>query len=384
MGEGIKDKVAIIGMGCTKFGENWEQSADDMIINAAYEAYEDAGLGPKDIQAAWVGTTSSGVAGTCLADPLKLRGIPITRVENFCATGMDALRNAVFGVASGEFDIALALGFEKLKDSGLRGLPMSARHPVISLGGTAPGYFALPAARHFAKYGTTKEHLAKISVKNHKNGALNPKAHFQKEITLEQAMKAPIIAWPLGLFDCCPTTDGSACAIICRKDMAKKFREDYVLIKAMTLSVDSVMPGFRPGHDFLHWPATVDAGRMAYKRLGITNPQKEIGMAEVHDCFTITELLIYEDLGFCPKGAAKDYIDSGFFEREGELPVNPDGGLKSFGHPVGASGLRMIYEIYKQFQGKAGKRQLKKKFELGLAHNLGGPPQVCSVAILGR
>jgi len=157
-----------------------------------------------------------------------------------------------------------------------------------------------------------------------------------------------------------------------------------VIVKTITLSVDSVFPGFRPGHDFLHWPATVSAARMAYQQLGITDPQKQISFAEVHDCFTITELLIYEDLGFCPKGEAKDYIDSGFFEREGELPVNPDGGLKSFGHPVGASGLRMIYECYKQLQGKAEKRQLKKNLDLALAHNLGGPPQVCSVAILGR
>ena len=384
MTDGIKDKVAIIGMGCTKFGENWEWSADDMMIEAAYEAYQDAGIEPKDIKAAWVGTTTSGVAGTSLADPLKLRDIPITRVENFCATAMEALRNAIFAVACGEYDIALALGFEKLKDSGLRGLPTSARHPVVTLGGTAPGLFALPAARHFETFGTTKEHLAKIAVKNHKNGALNPKAHFQREITLEQAMKAPIISWPLGLFDCCPTTDGSACAIVCRKDLAKSFRDDPVIVKTITLSVDSVFPGFRPGHDFLHWPATVSAARMAYQQLGITDPQKQISFAEVHDCFTITELLIYEDLGFCPKGEAKDYIDSGFFEREGELPVNPDGGLKSFGHPVGASGLRMIYECYKQLQGKADKRQLKKNLDLALAHNLGGPPQVCSVAILGR
>lgn len=379
----IKDKVAIIGMGCTKFGENWDKSAEDMIIEAAYEAFEDAGIGPDAIDAAWVGTTTSGVAGSSIANPLKLRDIPITRVENFCATGLDALRNAVYGVACGEFDIALVLGFEKLKDYGGRGLPLARLHPVITFGRTAPGMFSLACARYFEKYGATKETLAKIAVKNHKNGALNPKAHFQREITIEQVMKAPIIAWPLGLLDCCPTTDGAAAAIITRRELAPRFNPDYVLIKAITLTVDSMYPALRPEHDFLHWPATQVACKKAFEQVGITNPLKQLSLAEVHDCFTITELLIYEDMGLCEKGQAKEMVDAGVFELNGELPVNPDGGLKSFGHPVGASGLRMVYEIYKQLQGKAGKRQIKN-VELGLAHNLGGPPQVCAVAIIGR
>lgn len=379
----IKDKVAIIGMGCTKFGENWDKSAEDMIIEAAYEAFEDAGIGPDAIDAAWVGTTTSGVAGSSLANPLKLRDIPITRVENFCATALDALRNAVYGVACGEFDIALVLGFEKLKDYGGRGLPLARLHPVITYGRTAPGMFSLPCARYFEKYGATKETLAKIAVKNHKNGALNPKAHFQREITIEQVMKAPIIAWPLGLLDCCPTTDGAAAAIITRKELAPKFNPDYALIKTIVLAVDSMYPALRPEHDFLHWPATQIACKKAFEQVGITNPRKQLSLAEVHDCFTITELLIYEDMGLCEKGQAKEMVDAGVFELNGELPVNPDGGLKSFGHPVGASGLRMIYEIYKQLQGKAGKRQIKN-VELGIAHNLGGPPQVCGVAIIGR
>ena len=370
-------------MGCTKFGELWDMGADDLIIEAAYEAYEDAGIGPDAIEAAWVGTTTSGMGGTTLTNPLKLRDIPVTRVENFCATAMDALRNAVYGVASGEFEIALALGYEKLKDHGGRGLPISRFHPTLNYGRTAPGMFSLPCARYFEKYGANKETLAKIAVKNHKNGAKNPKAHFQREITIEQAMNAPIIAWPLGLYDCCPTTDGAAAAIICPAGMAKRFNPDYVLIKAVTLAVDSMYPALRPEHDFLHWPATVAAGRAAYKQVGISNPLKELSLAEVHDCFTITELLIYEDLGLCEKGQAKEFIDAGVFEADGEMPVNVSGGLKSFGHPVGASGLRMVYEIYKQLQGKADKRQLPK-VELGLAHNLGGPPQVSAVTILGR
>lgn len=379
----IKDKVAIIGMGCTRFGEHWDLGADDLIIDAAYEAFEDAGVGPEAIEAAWVGTNSSGVAGTCLANPLKLSDIPISRVENYCATGLDALRNAVYGVACGEFEIALVVGFEKLKDTGGRGLPIASLHPLLTFGRTAPGQFSLPAARYFEETGATKETLAKIAVKNHKNGTRSPKAHFQREITIEQAMKAPIISWPLGLYDCCPTTDGAAAAIICRAQIAKDFNPDYALIKSITLSVDALFPGFRPGHDFLHWPASAQAAKAAYKQVGITNPRKELSLAEIHDCFTITELLNYEDLGFCERGQGKECVDSGTFEFEGEFPVNVSGGLKSFGHPVGASGLRMVNEIYEQLQGKAGKRQLKN-VELGLAHNLGGPPQVAAVAIVGR
>ena len=383
MSESIKDKVSVVGMGCTKFGEHWEWGLEDMVVEAAYEAYEDAGIGPDEIEAAWVGTAYSASGGSILSDILKLHDIPITRVENFCATGMDAFRNACYAVAAGVYDTVLALGVEKLKDSGLQGLPDAFAKPVFGVGRSAPGSFALIASRYFDKYGIGKETLAKIAVKNHKNGALNPKAHFQREITVEQALKAPIVAWPLGLFDCCPTTDGAAAAIITRKNLAKKFREDPIAVKALALSVSAMWPQFRPGFDYLGFSASVSASQSAYQQAGIKNPLKELDIAEVHDCFTITELVIYEDLGFCPRGEAKRFIDDGVFELNGELAVNADGGLKSFGHPIGASGLRMIYEVYKQLQGKAGKRQLKNA-KLGLAHNLAGTPQVCCITILGN
>jgi acetyl-CoA C-acetyltransferase len=382
MAESIKDKVAIIGMGCTKFGENWEWSVEDMVVDAVYEAYADAGVGPEAIEAAWVGTAYSGAGGSLLGDIIKLHDIPITRVENFCATGMEAFRNACYAVAAGVYDTVLAVGVEKLKDSGLQGLPDSMPRPVLGVGRTAPGSFALIASRYFAKYGIGKETLAKIAVKNHRHGALNPKAHFQREITIEQVLKAPIIAWPLGLFDCCPTTDGAAAAIITRQNLAPKVRPDYIPVKALALSVSSMWPQFRPGFDYLGFSANVTAAQSAYQQAGIKDPLKELDLAEVHDCFTITELIIYEDLGFCPRGEAKRFIDDGVFELSGELPVNTDGGLKSFGHPIGASGLRMIYEVYKQLQGKAGPRQVKNP-KLGLAHNLGGTPQVCCITILG-
>ena len=391
--EGIKDKVAIIGMGCTEFGELWEKSPDDLIIEAAYEAFADAGIESKDLQAAWVGVCTGhplGMSGGCLAEPLKLQRIGVTRVENFCASGLEAIRNAAYGVASGAFDIVLAQGFEKLKDSGTAGLGAGrGMHPVREMRRTAPGTFAFLATRYFHTYGLSPEEgkklLAKIAVKNHHNGTMSPKAHLRKEVTIEQVLNAPIIAWPLGLFDCCGNSDGSAAAILCRADMAKKFRPDPIYIKALALAVNPMIPHFEPGFDWTGFEINRVASRSAYAQAGIKNPRKELSLAEVHDCFTITELAIYEDFGFSPKGRAKDDIEAGTFTLTGELPVNSDGGLKAFGHPIGASGLRMTYEVYKQLQGKAQlpERQLKDP-KLGLAHTLGGRPEVTCVAIYGK
>ncbi len=396
MAEGIKDKVAIIGMGCVKFGENWEQSAADMIIDAVYEAYEDAGVEPKDIQAAWIGTCQAGVRGTQLAIPLKLEYIPITRLENACATASDAFRNACYGVAAGVYDVVLAVGVEKTKDTGFSGLETTySRHisqgtwldPEVFVG--MPAQFALAASRYFYRYGLSyeegKQTLAKISVKSHHNGTLSPKAHLRREITVEQAVNAPMIAWPLGLFDCCGVSDGAAAAIITRPALAKKFRRDYILVKGLGLACGASQAELQDDYDFTHFEETVTAARLAYEEAGIREPRKEIDLASVHDCFSITELLIYEDLAFSPRGKAKEDIDAGTFTLEGELPVNTDGGLKCFGHPIGASGLRMIYEIYKQLQGKAGPRQLKDP-KIGLTHNLGGLPGrfTCAVTVMGR
>jgi len=396
LAKGIKDKVAIIGMGCVKFGENWEQSAADMIIDAAYEAYEDAGIEPEEIQAAWVGTCQAGVRGTQLAIPLKLEYIPISRLENACATGTDAFRNACYGVAAGIYDTALAVGVEKAKDTGYSGLETTySRHtsqgtwldPEVFVG--MPAQFALAATRYFYRYGLSYEEgkrtLAKISVKSHHNGTLSPKAHLRREITLEQVINAPIIAWPLGLFDCCGVSDGAAAAIVTRSDLAKKFRDDYVLVKGLGITCGASQAELQDDYDFTHFEESVTARRLAYQEAGIREPRKELDLASVHDCFSITELLNYEDLGFSPRGKAKEDIDAGAFTLEGELPVNTDGGLKCFGHPVGASGIRMIYEIYKQLQGKANARQVKDA-KIGLTHNLGGLPGrfTCAVTVLGR
>ncbi len=389
--ESIKDKVAIVGMGCVKFGENWDKSAEDMIVEAAYEAFEDAGMEPKDIQAGWIGTTQSGVRGTMLSYPLKLEYIPITRVENACATGTDAFRNACYAVAAGVCDIALAVGVEKLKDTGFAGIVAgaAASGTWVEVPLPPPDQFALAATRYFYHYELTFEEgkriLGQIVVKNHHNGTLNPKAHFQREITLEQAVNAPMVAWPLGLFDCCGVSDGCAAVIITRADLAKKFRDDYILVKGLGVSCGALQAQLQDSYDFVHFQESVTAAQRAYQEAGIKNPRKELDLAMVHDCFTITELIIYEDLGFSPRGRAKEDVKAGTFTLEGELPVNTDGGLKCFGHPIGASGIRMLYEVYKQLQGKAGKRQLKKA-DIGLTHNLGGRPGqfTCAVSILGR
>ena len=391
--ENIKDKVAIVGMGCSRFGERWDVGIDDLVIEAAYEAYEDAGVDSRDIQACWYGTVTQPLVGdgcTHLAGPLKLHGIPMTRVENWCITGHDALRNACFAVGCGMYDLVLVVGAEKLKDTGFPGLGAGrGMSPVLEARRTAPGSFGMIATRYFYAYGLSPEEgkrtIGKIAVKNHYNGSLCPKAHFHNRITLEQVVNAPIIAWPLGLFDCCGNSDGGAAAIVVPAKDAKKYRDDPIYIKGIGSAFDALLPQNRPGFDWLHFESVTNSAHQAYEQAGIRNPREQLDVAVIHDCFTSTEMLLYEILGFSPEGKAKEDIDSGFFELTGGLPVNTDGGLKCFGHPVAASGLRMTYEVYKQLQGKADmpERQLKD-VKLGLSQTFGGPPQVAAVAILGK
>ena len=397
MAEGIKDKVAIIGMGCTRFGERWDAGSEDLMVEAFKEAIEDAGIEKKDLQAVWFGScmdeVNVGKSATPLSLALKLPYLPVTRVENFCATGSEALRGAVYAVASGAYDICLALGSEKLKDTGYAGLPefshnLGTKNRLIFPNMTAPGGFAMMATRYFAKYGLSpdegKEILAMVSAKSHKNGAGNPKAHLRKEVTVEQILKAPMIAWPLGLFDCCGVSDGAAAAIVCRADMAKNFRPDPVYVKSMQIALSSGEELMYTDWDGSYVKSAVKCSARAYDEAGIKNPREEISMMEVHDCFSITELVAYEDLGISPRGKAGNDVRDGFFNLDGKIPCQPDGGLKCFGHPIGASGLRMMYEMYKQFQGKAGDRQIKDP-KIGLTHNMGGFPamNLISVNIVG-
>lgn len=382
----IKDKTAIIGVGYTKFGELWEKDAEDLIVEAAYEAMEDAGVTPDDIEATWVANLYdfTGLSGSVAAEPLKLFGRPTTRVENFCASGMDAFRNACFAVASGAHDVVLACGVEKLMDVGGSGLPVDMGHPVMR-GASAPGMFALTATRCFHEYGWTREDLANVAVKNHKNGAKHPKAHFQKAISLDTALNAPMIAWPLGRFDSCAMSDGAAAVVITRPEIAKKskHKHDYVIPKGTALTMHAFLPMYRSSFDWLGFPATRNSAKQAYEQAGIKNPAEEIDLAEVHDCFTITELLNIQDLGFCKQGDAAKFVREGHADVGGKVAVNASGGLKCFGHPIGATGCRMLCELTKQIQGRADGIQVKNA-RLGLAHNLGGPGSVCAVTILGR
>ena len=378
----ITDKIAIVGMGCTKFGELWDKSVDDLITEATYEACEDAGVELKDIEAAWLGTVFSGHTALSLSSPLKLQYIPVTRVENMCATGTEALRGAAYAVAAGACNIALAVGVEKLKDTGWTGVQPSNVVGRTTMGTTGtelelspPALFAQLAMRYFYQYGLSFEQgkmlLAEIAVKNHHNGSLSPKAHFRNELTIEQVLKAPIVAPPLGVLDCCGVSDGASAAIVTRADMARNFRDDPIYIKSLAVSVGPSRDPLSQDYDFSHVEENARAAKLAYAEAGITDPLSEISIAEVHDCFTIHEMSVYEDLGWSEKGRARDDIEAGTFTLKGELPVNTDGGLKCFGHPLGASGLRMQYEVYKQLQEKAGPRQVRNP-RLGLTHNLGG------------
>ena len=380
----MKDKVAVIGVGCTKFGERYERGYEELICDAAFAAYEDAGIDADVIDAAYFGAYMPGPHGgksaVSLADALKLYGKPITRVENYCATGTDAFRNACMAVASGLYAVVLVLGAEKLKDRGGRGLPRFG-HPLLARGNSAPGLFALGANRYMHTFGCGRETLAKVAVKNHWNGARNEKAHLRQEITVEQVLKAPMIASPFGLFDCCPTTDGAAAAIVCRADMAKQFKKPAVLVKGAALAVETGRPFFDPTFDYLGFRSTVKAAKAAYD-MAECGP-KDISFADVHDCFTWTEISNIEDLGFYEKGQGWKAVEAGDTALGGKIPINTSGGLKSFGHPIGASGVRMIYECVTQLRGECGERQVQNA-RLGMAHNVGGPGAVACVVILGN
>lgn len=394
---GISGEIAVIGAGSTKFGENFDMSYSDMVVDASFEAMEDAGIELDDIEAAWLGTAFGSIyhpdanAGTSLADPLNLYPRPVTRVSNYCATGIDAVRNAAFSLAAQEYDLVLVVGAEKMREvpprESLIGQYASYGPPVRSKGRTGPGQFALVANRYSEVYGDVdvREAMTQIACKNHYHGSLNPKAHFQREITRTQVLNAPMIAYPLGLLDCCPTTDGAAALVLTRKELAKSFRDDFILISGVGFSVaaDFYTGFFRQDWDFLGFQATREAAASAYRQAGIKDPLREIDLAEVHDCFTITEIVTYEDLGFCAPGQGARFICDGSSRLDGELPVNTSGGLKACGHPIGSTGVRMIVDITTQLRGNAGKRQVKDA-EVGLVHTLGGPGAVAGVVILER
>ena len=397
MATGIRDKVVVLGMGCSKFGGSWDRNAEDLMVEAFEECLQDAGIGRNQIEAAWFGTAIEeqhvGKSGVPLAMTLRLPYIPVTRVENYCATGTEAFRGAVYAVASGAVDIAFALGVEKLKDTGYGGLPQRGRGGLNNFywaNISAPGSFAQLAAAYRAKHrvdpGDLKRAMAHISVKSHDNGAKNPKAHLRNRITEQDVLNAPMIAEPLGLYDCCGVSDGSACAIVTTPDIARGLgKKDLVAVKALQLAVSNGQEAQFDGWDGSYLATTRAAAQRAYKEAGIEHPRKRVSLFDVHDCFSVTELVTMEDLGISEEGKAIADVLDGFYDASGKIPCQIDGGLKCFGHPIGASGLRMIYEMCLQLQGRAGERQHADPV-LGMTHNLGGFPSqnVSSVTIVGR
>lgn len=391
--ESLKNRVAIIGMGCTKYDDHYDKSGEDLLVEACYEAFEDAGVDQKDIEAGWLG---GGITGQNLSHALKLNFVPTTRVENWCATGSDTIRNAALAVAGGFYDLVLVAGFVTKTDSHRQGQGIYNGGPAgewffgeeTSFAGPPAGTFATFATRyafHYSlNYDQLKAGLGAIAIKNYAHGMLNPKAALHRRLDMKTYLEARMISWPLGLHDCCVMPSGAAAAILTRAELAPRFRDDYVLIRGIGMSVGTKQGRLDPDYDWVHFEENVLAGQSAYKMAGITNPLQEIDVACVHDAFTVVELATYEDLGFAPRGQGGNYAKEGVFSLGGELPVNTNGGLKSFGHGVGSSGIHKAYEVYKQLQGKAGERQVKGA-KLGLTHDQGGYPGTYTsvITILG-
>ena len=391
---GIRDQICIVGMGCTQFREHWDKGVDEMLVDSVTGAVADAGVKLGDIDAFWLGTMASGNSGITLSKPLKLDYKPVSRLENFCATGSEAFRNACYAVASGAYDLGMAVGVEKLKDNGFSGLAGGG------IGGdgtaaniTAPALFSMLGPAYAKKYGVDadelKDVLTRIAWKNHHNGALNPRAQFQKEVAKETIAASPLVAGQLGIFDCSGVSDGSAAAIICRASDAHRYTDNPLYVKALSFVAGPATQQMDQSWDYTSFEEVVRSAADAYAQAGVSDPRLELAMAEVHDCFTVTELVLMEDMGFAERGMGWKEVLAGTFDLDGELPVNPDGGLKSFGHPIGASGLRMLFECWLQLRGQAPPERQIKSVEagrkLGLTQNLGGGPGECVsfVSIVG-
>jgi acetyl-CoA C-acetyltransferase len=387
---GLKGKplVSIVGAGLSKFGKQEGLYARELFSYAAKEAFDSCPkLDPKhDVKAMFIGHMGEsyehqGHMGSAAADWSGLLGIPATRTEAACASSGAALRSGIYAVLSGMADVVIVGGVEKMTHRSTAEvteyLAMASDYPFEQFHGiTFPGLFALMATAHMNAYGTTQEQMAKVAVKNHHNAALNPKAHLQKEITVEAALSSKIVAWPLKIFDCSLITDGASCVILTKPELAKKYAENPVHIIGSGQASDSI--GLYERESLTSLKSARIAASDAYEMADV-KPQ-QIQVAEVHDCFTFVELMDYEDLGFCLPGEGGKLIDSGETRLEGRLPVNTSGGLKAKGHPVGATGAAQAYEIYLQLTGQAGKRQVKGA-KIGLTHNVGGSGATATVHI---
>lgn len=385
----MKD-VAVIGVGCTTFGEKWNHSFRDLFIEAGAIALEDANLSGEQIDALFVGNMSAGRfveqehIGALIADyaGLATKHIPSTRVEAACASGGLAFRQAVTAVASGMETIVVAAGVEKMTDVApgqtVDMLASAAdREWEGFVGATFPGLYAMIANDYMHRYPLTREQLAQVAVKNHFNGARNPIAQFQQEISIETVLSSSLVADPLRLFDCSPITDGAAAVILAPLEIAKQFTDTPIKVLASAQASDTI--ALHDRRDISTLDATVEAGKRAFHQGGLNH--RDIDLVEVHDCFTIGEICAIEDLGFCTKGEAGQLTEEGITALHGDLPVNTSGGLKACGHPVGATGIKQIYEVVLQLRGEAGKRQIDA--ERGMTHNVGGTGATVVVHILG-
>jgi len=383
----MKD-VAIIGASQTKFGELWDESFRDLITTAGIKAVEDANIEGADLDAMYVGNMSAGLfiqqehIASLIADHAGLTPIPCVRVEAACASGGLALRNSIIAVASGYHDIVLSAGVEKMTDV-VDPTPAIAtasdQEWEAQQGITFPSLYAMMARRHMYEYGTTREQLAMVSVINHQNGAKNPLAHFPMEISVDDVLNSTMVADPLRLLDCSPVSDGAAAVILCPAEDAKKYTDTPIYVKASAQASGSI--ALHDRKDLTTVDATVHAVRNAYKMAGLE--PKDIDAVEVHDCFSINGLLAIEDLGFVEKGKGGTAIEEGMTRLDGEIPVNPSGGLKSRGHPLGATGIAQASEIVWQLRGEAGKRQVEGA-EIGMTHNIGGTGGTVTVHILSN
>lgn len=390
----IAGEVAIVGTATTPFGVLHDRGYLDLLAEAALGAIADAGVEPGEIEAAWLGTAEPilaglvGDSGTAVAEAIGFGPRPVTRVSNFCCTGMEAVRAAALDVAAGEHGLVLAVGAEKMRDVTSRGslLAKTANqtHPTLAKGRTAPGQFALLATRYMHTYAADISSLARVAVKNHEHAMRNPHAHFREPVTLEQVLGAPRVAEPLGVLDCTPTTDGAAAVVLAPVAWAERHASRYAVIRGVGLAVTDgyFTTFFHEDEDFLGFRSTRAAAEVAYRQAGITDPRRQLDVVECHDCFTITEIVNTEDLGICGRGEGVALLESGATTAGGDTPVNLSGGLQACGHPVGATGVRMIAEIADQVTGRAGERQVPGA-TTGLAHTLGGPGVVSAVAVLG-
>ena len=383
-------RVAIVCIGHSKFGKRTDVNVAELAFESIKQAVDDAGVDKGDIKNVVVGSAGGwyeeSLPAVIVNEYAGLGQVGTMRVEAACASGSAALKAAYNSIQSGDGDVAMAVGVEKMTEVDtmtsieLIGRAGSYMWEFENYGMTFPAYYALYAVAHMNKFGTTEEDMSRVAVKAHHYGSLNPLAQFQKEITLEKAMGSQVVSWPLKLYDACPLTDGSAAVILASEEVAKKLTDTPIWIKGIGYSSDSANLSRR--EDYVGLQASVSAAERAYAMANVS--ASDVDVATCHDCFTIAELMAYEDLGFCKKGEGAKMIREGQTEVGGRIPVNLDGGLKAKGHPIGATGVSMAVEITKQLRNEAGSHQAPIKKGIGLVHNVGGTGHYAYVTILSR